>query len=89
MHEQNRKIRFDSENPVIGGIGIIRLSCGELKEAVKKSQKVDIMVTGLLFADKSITPELLDAAVENMKVYGKIQAKPELLSVMKKKMRNS
>ncbi len=47
------------------------------------------MVTGLLFADKSITPELLDAAVENMKVYGKIQAKPELLSVMKKKMRNS
>lgn len=87
LHDQNKKVQFDSENPVIGGIGIIRLSHGDLKEALQKSQKVDVLVTGMLLVDKSITTELLDAAVGNIKVYGKIQAKPELLSAMKKKRR--
>lgn len=87
LHDQNKKIQFDSENPVIGGIGIRRLSCGELKEALQKSQKVDVFVTGILLVDQSITTELLDATVENIKVYGKIQASPELLAAIKKKGR--
>lgn len=85
LHDQNKKVQFDSGNPVIGGIGIIRLSCGDLKEALQKSQKVDVLVTGMLLVDKSITTELLDAAVGSIKVYGKIQAKPELLAAIKKK----
>lgn len=87
LHEQNKKIQFDSENPVIGGIGIIRLAGGELKEALQKSQKVDVFVTGMLLVDKSITTELLEATVENIKVYGKIQAKPEQLAAIKRKAR--
>lgn len=89
LHDQNKRIQFDSENPAIGGIGIIRLSRGELEQILKKSQKVDVMVTGMLLVDKSITTELLDKTVENMKVYGKIQANPELLAAIKKKMRKS
>lgn len=87
LHEQNKKIQFDSENPEIGGIGIIRLASGELKEALQKSQKVDVFVVGMLLVDKSITEELLEATVENIKVYGKIQAKPEQLAAIKRKAR--
>lgn len=87
LHLQNKEVQFDSENPSLGGIGIIRLSCGELKKALQKSQKVDVFVTGMLLVDRSITAELLESTVENIKVYGKIQAKPEQLAVIKKKAR--
>lgn len=85
LHSQNEKVQFDSENPVIGGIGIIRLSNEWLREALKKSQKVNIMVTGILVVDKSVTAQLLEAAVDRIKVYGKIQAEPDILAIIKKK----
>lgn len=85
LHMQNEKIQFDSEIPVIGGIGIIRLSCGQLREALQKSQKVNVMVTGILVVDRSITVELLESTVQNIKVYGKVQAQPDILSAIKKK----
>lgn len=85
LHQQSGKAQFDPENPSIGGIGIIRLSRGELMDAVQKSQKLNVMVTGILVVDKSITAQLLEAAVENIKVYGKIQAQPDILAIIKKK----
>ena len=85
LHAQNEKIQFDSEIPSIGGIGIIRLSCEQLKEFLQKSQKVNVMVTGILVVDRSITAELLEATVQNIKVYGKIQAQPDILAVIKNK----
>lgn len=85
LHAQNEKVQFDSENPVIGGIGIIRLSREWLAEALEKSRKVNIMVTGILVVDKSVTTQLLEDTVENVKVYGKIQASPDILTVIKKK----
>lgn len=85
MHTQNEKIQFDSRIPVIGGIGIIRLSCEQLQEIAQNSQKVNVMVTGILVVDKSITVELLESTVQDIKVYGKVQAEPDILSTIKKK----
>lgn len=85
LHAQNEKVQFDSENPVIGGIGIIRLSREWLTEAVQKSQKVNVMVTGILVVDKSVTAQLLEDSVERIKVYGKIQAAPDILAIIKRK----
>lgn len=85
LHVQNEKIQFDSKLPVIGGIGIIRLCHEQLKEAIEKSQKVNVMVTGILIVDRSITAELLDATVQNIIVYGKIQAQPDVLAAIKKR----
>lgn len=85
LHSQNEKVQFDSEIPVIGGIGIIKLSREWLAEALEKSQKVNIMVTGILVVDKSVTAQLLESAVENIKVYGKVQAPPEILAIIRKK----
>lgn len=85
LHSQNEKVQFDSEIPVIGGIGIIKLSREWLAEALEKSQKVNIMVTGILVVDKSITAQLLESAVENIKVYGKVQAPPDILAIIRKK----
>lgn len=84
LHHQNKKIQFDSELPEFGGIGIIRLSCGELEDALHKSQKLNIFVTGMLIVDRDITVELFEQAVQSIKVYGKIQARPELLAAIKK-----
>lgn len=88
LHSQNEKVQFDSANPVIGGIGIIRLSGEWLTEALQKSQKVNIMVTGILVVDKSVTAQLLESAVDRIKVYGKIQADPDILAIIKKKGKN-
>lgn len=88
LHSQNEKVQFDSENPVIGGIGIIRLSGEWLEEALQKSQKVNIMVTGILVVDKSVTVQLLESAVDRIKVYGKIQAEPDILAIIRKKGKN-
>lgn len=85
LHSQNEKVQFDSEIPVIGGIGIIKLSREWLAEALEKSQKVNIMVTGILVVDKSITAQLLESAVENIKVYGKVQAPPDIQAIIRKK----
>lgn len=85
LHLQNEKVQFDSELPVIGGIGIIKLSGKWLTEALQSSQKVNIMVTGILVIDRSVTVQLLESAVGNIKVYGKVQAEPEILAVIKKK----
>ena len=70
---------------MIGGIGIIRLSREWLKEALQKSKKVNIIVTGILVVDKSVTAQLLEDSVENVKVYGKIQAQPDILAILKSK----
>lgn len=88
LHSQNEKVQFDSENPVIGGIGIIRLSSEWLTEALQESEKVNIMVTGILVVDKSVTAQLLESAVDRIKVYGKIQAAPDILAIIKRKGKN-
>lgn len=85
LHSQNEKVQFDAELPVIGGIGIVRLSGKWLKEVSQKAQKVNIMVTGILVVDRSVTAQLLESAVEHVKVYGKVQAEPEILAIIKKK----
>lgn len=85
LHAQNTKLQFDSELPVSGGIGIIRLSCEELNAALQKSQKINVLVTGILIVDKSITPELFEATVQNIKVYGKVHAQTHILALIKKK----
>lgn len=89
LHAQNEKIQFDSDIPVIGGIGIIWLGSQRLRELQQNSQKVNIMVTGILMVDRSITAELLESTVQNIKVYGKVQAHPDILAVIKKKGRGA
>ena len=85
LHLQNEKVQFDSKFPVVGGIGIIKLCHEQLKEAMEKSQKVNVMVTGILIVDRNITAELFEATVQNIKVYGKIQAQPDVLAAIKKR----
>ena len=85
IYAQNKNIQFDSDIPVIGGIGIIRLANETLRDALEKGTKVNVMVTGVLIVDKSITPELLEATVQKIKVYGKVQAQADVLAVIKKK----
>ena len=43
------------------------------------------MVTGILVVDKSVTVQLLESAVDRIKVYGKIQAEPDILAIIRKK----
>lgn len=88
LHLQNEKVQFDSELPVIGGMGIIRLSSKWLTEELQKAQKVNIMVTGILVVDRSVTVQMLESTVEHIKVYGKVQAEPEILAVIRKKQKS-
>lgn len=85
LHQQSSKASFDTKHPLMGGIGIIRLSESDLQEALQQNRQVNVMVTGMLLLDKSISPQLLDAAVNRIKVFGTIRAQPQLQKIIAQK----
>lgn len=85
LHQQSGKASFDAKHPLMGGIGIIRLSESDLAEALQQNRQVNVMVTGMLLLDKNISPQLLDAAVNRIKVFGTIRAQPQLQKIIAQK----
>ena len=57
--------------------------------AVLRLERFWKSITGVLVVDKSITPELLEATVQKIKVYGKVQAQADVLAVIRKKEKRS
>ncbi len=84
LSAQSKQVSFDKNIITLGGIGVIRITLNELLEAKASSNRVNIMVVGLLILDKRISAELFEKTVEDIKVYGKIQANKTILDVIGK-----
>lgn len=63
-------------------VGMTILSRKELENRVAANKPIDIRVVGVLRIDDDVTPDLAKAAIKSVSVFGKIRAKPEVMSVI-------
>ncbi len=70
----------------IFGIGVRALGKEELERAIAQGRKVKLHVVGMLKLEKSVTPELVERAVQSAKVYGVLRASPEVKRALQSKM---
>jgi Arc/MetJ-type ribon-helix-helix transcriptional regulator len=56
------------------GLGIFVITRKDLEKVLEKGLKKTIFVIGMLIIEKDITPELADATIESVKVYGSLRA---------------
>jgi Arc/MetJ-type ribon-helix-helix transcriptional regulator len=63
-------------------VGMTILNRRELESRVAANKPLDIRVVGVLKIDDDVTPELAKAAIKSVSVFGKIRARPEVMSVI-------
>jgi Arc/MetJ-type ribon-helix-helix transcriptional regulator len=68
-------------------VGMTILNRKELENRVAANKPIDIRVVGVLKIDDDVTPELAKAAIKSVSVFGKIRARPEVMSVIFSKQR--
>lgn len=79
--EQNEK----ALTATIGGIGVFRLSAGDLQRLKSQGKKASVVVVGVLIIDRSVDPELFSTQIASMKIYGKLQAPKQLQDILAQK----
>lgn len=85
---EGEKIEESAETQ-IGGLGVFSINKDVLKQTVKEGKMLNITVVGMLRIAKDVTPELIDASVAKIRLYGILRApakvKVALQSLMKDK----
>jgi Arc/MetJ-type ribon-helix-helix transcriptional regulator len=64
------------------GLGIFVITRKDLEKLREQGLKKKIFVIGMLIIEKDITPELADATIESVKVYGALRAAGEVQQVL-------
>ncbi len=78
-HENDTKQLLEQRKSHGFSIGVRRLSKSELENIIKfKEKKLNIVSVGLLVIPNDITLELLEQAVESIKVYGVCRCSQEI-----------
>jgi Arc/MetJ-type ribon-helix-helix transcriptional regulator len=72
-------------NTNIFGIGVFSITKEKLTQALKLNEKIKIFVIGLVIMDKKITANLIDKAVEKVRIFGVIKAPKEVKKAMERK----
>ena len=68
----------------VWGVGVIGLSRDVLERAVAQGEKVSIHVVGMLLVNTDITPDLVEEAVESVKIYGILRASPRVRKALQR-----
>ncbi|MCL2703836.1 MAG: hypothetical protein FWE91_09550 [Defluviitaleaceae bacterium] len=79
------KLNLESKTNWFFTLGVTRFTRDDFQEAVEKNKRFRITVVGAVHIDKRVDTQLFAAAVESIKVYGKIIASEEikeLISIM-------
>lgn len=58
------------------GFRTLRLRRRDLEKLQEEGRKTEIEMVGLLYADEDVTPDLIEATVSKVKIYGRIIALP-------------
>ncbi|MFW9934606.1 MAG: ribbon-helix-helix protein, CopG family [Candidatus Thorarchaeota archaeon] len=64
----------ESAEAQIGGLGVFSINKDVLKQAIKEGKMLNIIVVGMLRIAKDVTPELIDASVAKIRLYGILRA---------------
>lgn len=68
----------------VWGVGVIGLGRDVLERAVAQGEKVSIHVVGMLIVNDDITPDLVEKAVESVKIYGILRASPKVRKALQR-----
>ena len=68
----------------VWGVGVIGLGRDVLESAVAQGEKVSIHVVGMLHVNSDITPDLVEKAVESVKIYGILRASPRVRKALQR-----
>ncbi|UCH57383.1 MAG: hypothetical protein JSV18_00195 [Candidatus Bathyarchaeota archaeon] len=68
----------DDVSKRVWGVGVIGLGRDELERAVAQGERVSIHGVGMLLVNKDVTPDLVEKAVESVKIYGILRATPRV-----------
>jgi len=68
----------------VWGVGVIGLGRDVLERAVAQGEKVSIHVVGMLIVNADITPDLVEKAVESVKIYGILRASPRVRKALQR-----
>jgi Arc/MetJ-type ribon-helix-helix transcriptional regulator len=63
-------------------VGMTIINRKELENRLAANKPLDIRVVGVLKIEDDVTPELAKAAIKSVSVFGKIRARPEVMSVI-------
>jgi len=69
------------------GLGIFVITRKDLEKLREQGLKKKIFVIGMLIIEKDITPELADATIESVKVYGALRAGEKVQEVLSDRIR--
>jgi Arc/MetJ-type ribon-helix-helix transcriptional regulator len=70
-------------------VGMTILNRRELESRIAANKPIDIRVVGVLKIDDDVTPELARAAIKSVSVFGKIRARPDVMSVIFSKQKKN
>jgi Arc/MetJ-type ribon-helix-helix transcriptional regulator len=68
----------------VWGVGVFSLGRDVLERAVAHGEKVSIHVVGMLNVNADITPDLVEKAVESVKIYGILRASPRVRKALQR-----
>ncbi len=63
-------------------IGYQLVTQGELQAARKAGERINLFVVGVLRIMNGVTPELADATIERIRIFGAVRASPAVLDVL-------
>ena len=68
------------------GIGIYVLDRREFEKVIEQGRLMKIFVVGMLKLTKDVTPDLVEKAVDSVKVYGVVRGSPKVKKILQSKM---
>lgn len=68
------------------GMGIIVLDKKEFENAIRQGTMINIHIVGMLKLTKDVTPNLVEKAVDSVKVYGVVRASQKVKEALQSKM---
>ncbi len=63
-------------------VGVMIITKGDLEKALRQGVRREYIVVGALSVDRNITPELADATIESLRVYGVLSVPEEIRKVL-------
>lgn len=87
LYKQNKSFDSSLDLSTFIGIGVIGLTVADLERIMSENKKYKLIVLGLLVVKRSVPLELADEAIHSLRLYGKIQALPEMKALLDRKMK--
>lgn len=86
LYQQQKSSAASSDLRMFFGIGVLVLTLADLQNIKAEGKKYKLFVLGMLVIDHAITAKLADETIYSIKLYGGLQALPEIKAVLNNKM---